>query len=248
MTSFKELDRIEPDTPVGELKKAAVRDLQRALGFLGYPFVVIDGLVGPRTRNALAEFKDSIGEGKPDVLTETVIAALQGKATDLDGLIAAPGSNTKQVKEAIIGVCKGLDIGLKTQIAYVLATTEWETAHTFKPVKEAFWLSENWRKTHLSYYPFYGRGYVQLTWKRNYQAYSDILNINLVENPDLALDHNTALFVLVHGFKTGTFTGRRITDYINTKKTNYISARGCINGTDKASEIAMLAEGYEEDL
>src|SRR5262245_39782274 len=53
--------------------------------------------------------------------------------------------------------------------AYALATASHETAHTMQPVREAFWLSEDWRKANLRYHPFYGRGYVQLTWKANYE-------------------------------------------------------------------------------
>jgi hypothetical protein len=52
-------------------------------------------------------------------------------------------------------------------MAYVLATTEWETDHTFKPVREAFWKDEAWRQVNLRYYPYYGRGYMQLTWEDN---------------------------------------------------------------------------------
>ena len=55
---------------------------------------------------------------------------------------------------------------------------------------------------------------------------------------------NNALFVLVHGFKTGVFTGRSITDYIDASHTDFINARRCINGTDRAYEIASLAEAY----
>ena len=46
------------------------------------------------------------------------------------------------------------------QAAYVLATASWETAHTLRPVREAFWLDEKWRKRNLRYYPWYGRGAV----------------------------------------------------------------------------------------
>ena len=115
-------------------------------------------------------------------------------------------------------------------------------------VREAFWLSEEWRKRNLRYYPYYGRGYVQLTWENNYQKYSDILGVDLVGNPDLAMENDIALFVLVHGFKTGTFTGRKITDYINDFETDFINARRRINGTDRAHEIAELAENYLNDL
>jgi len=62
------------------------------------------------------------------------------------------------------------------------------------------------------------------------------------------MQNDIALFVLVHGFKTGTFTGRKITDYINNFETDFINARRCINGTDRAHEIADLAENYLNDL
>jgi predicted chitinase len=148
---------------------------------------------------------------------------------------------------AIKTECQKQGIGLSEQIAYVLATVEWETAHTFKPVREAYWKDEEWRRRNLSrYYPYYGRGYVQLTWKDNYRKYSEILGIDLVKDPDLAMEPPTALFILVHGFKTGTFTGKKISDYINSQETDFINARRCINVLDKAEEIAALAEKFLE--
>ena len=53
-----------------------------------------------------------------------------------------------------------------------------------------------------------------------------------------------ALFVLVHGFKVGTFTSRKITEFIDEHHTDFVGARFCINGTDKAHEIAALAEKF----
>jgi hypothetical protein len=50
--------------------------------------------------------------------------------------------------------------------------------------------------------------------------------------------------VLVHGFKTGAFTGRKISDFINEHETNYVKARYCINGKDRADDIAALAEKH----
>jgi hypothetical protein len=160
----------------------------------------------------------------------------------------APGKFDFTTKEGAIAAikaeCQKQGIGLPTQIAYVLATTDWETGHTFQPVREAFWLSEDWRRNNLKYYPYYGRGYVQLTWEANYRKYSDILGIDLVQNPDLAMEPQTALFILVHGFRTGTFTGKKITNYINEEKTDFINARRCINRLDKAETIANLAEDF----
>jgi predicted chitinase len=146
---------------------------------------------------------------------------------------------------AIKAECEKQGIGLPAQISYVLATVEWETGHKFKPVKEAYWKPEEWRQQNLSrYYPYYGRGYVQLTWKDNYQKYAGITGLDLVGNPDLALEPGTALFILVNGFKTGAFTGKKITDYINEDGADFYNARRVINGVDRANEIAALAEKY----
>jgi hypothetical protein len=90
----------------------------------------------------------------------------------------------------------------------VLATIAIETAHTFKPVREAFWLdaqygyewAEEYRRTHLPssrYWQYYGRGYVQLTWESNYSYYGwRIGNTELVAIPDAALESGTAAKLL----------------------------------------------------
>lgn len=156
--------------------------------------------------------------------------------------------STKQgVIDAIIFECvqQGLT---KHQIAYVLATTQHETNNTFKPVREAYWLSETWRKKNLRYYPYYGRGYVQITWLRNYDYYSKLLKVDMVKDPDIAMRENVALFILVHGFKNGIFTGKKISDYINGNKVDFLNARRCINGMDRAADIAKLAEKYLKQL
>ncbi len=134
---------------------------------------------------------------------------------------------------------------LEDQIAYVIATADWETNHTLLPVVEAYWMNQEYRDD-LNYAPYYGRGLVQLTWEENYKKYEDLLQIPLVDDPDLALQYDTALFILVHGFINGTFTGACITDYINEDNTDYYNARRCINGTDSANEIAATAEAIDQ--
>lgn len=157
-------------------------------------------------------------------------------------------STKVKARSAIRKMCEAFGIGLNTQVAYVWATAQWETNHTFKPVKEAYWKSENWRKSNLHYYPYYGRGYVQLTWKRHYQEYQKILEEELTASPDIALRSDLALFILTHGFKNGIFTGRKLEDYINKDKTDFKNARRCINGLDKWSEIQKIAEQYLESM
>lgn len=147
---------------------------------------------------------------------------------------------------------------LRNQLAYILATSEWETAYTQKPVKEAYWLLEDWRKANLSYYPWYGRGFVQLTWEDNYARAQKKLDLGtmLTDSPDNALEPDIATAILVNGSMQGWFTGKSIPDYITLNHSDYVNARRVINGTDKATEIAALAvdfesllkaEGYGED-
>lgn len=35
---------------------------------------------------------------------------------------------------------------------------------------------------------YYGRGFIQITWKGSYKAYGDAIGVDLVNNPDAALD------------------------------------------------------------
>lgn len=144
----------------------------------------------------------------------------------------------------IIDVCILAGIVQTEQICYVLATVHHETGRTFKPVKEAFWLSENWRKNNLRYYPYYGRGFSQITWETNYQKFENLFNIPLVQNPNLALEFETAVKILTIGMRDGMFTGRKLSHYINSNKIDYKNARRIINSKDKAGHVASLAEGY----
>ena len=144
--------------------------------------------------------------------------------------------------------CDKQGITDKNQIKYIIAKVEHETNGTFTPVREAYWLSESWRKRNLRYYPYYGRGFVQITWKDNYEKFGKLLNIDLVDNPDLALDIDYATFILVYGMKHGSFTGKKLCDYINCEKTDFVRARRIINGNDKAAHIARLAKNTEINI
>ncbi len=239
-----QLIAITEPIPIDTLTEDQLKELQTALSRLGYPMgegdeAGIDGLFGPRTRNAWAEFKTDVFQGNPDLIGPGSIQTLQEKLNEIGGEIEIKEgkihdfSTKERTIEAIKWECKAQGIGLDSQIAYVLATTEWETAQTFKPIREAFWVkpdAEKWRKNNLRYYPYYGRGFVQLTWKVNYQKYSRILGVDLVNNPDMAMDNNVALFILVHGFKTGAFTGRKITEYINSDKADFVNPDGVLLG------------------
>lgn len=90
----------------------------------------------------------------------------------------------------------------------VIATVAIETASTFKPVREAFWLPESWRQANLRYWPFYGRGYVQLTWEDAYRAVGQLLGIDLLSNPDRALEPQIAAWITAWFWETKRIPSR----------------------------------------
>lgn len=137
---------------------------------------------------------------------------------------------------------------LRNQTAYLLATSFLETAHTMKPVVEAYWLSEAWRKKNLRYYPWFGRGFVQLTWEANYLRAEKELGVAFTKDPNLALDPDNAANIAVLGMQEGWFTRHKLADYIDLQHSDFFHARQIINGMDRANDIAVMAQQYDKDL
>ena len=156
------------------------------------------------------------------------------------------GGTADQTRDAIMAEAQRQNVMLDTQVAYLLATCQHECG--FRPIREGQFGahpaqgSEPFRRR-LSYYPYFGRGYVQLTHKRNYAAYGLRLAIPLVEDPDLAMEPDVALFVLVHGVTNGSF-GTAMTHFINARRTDFVGARGSVNGADRAQHIAQIAQTW----
>lgn len=90
---------------------------------------------------------------------------------------------------------------------------------------------------------YMGRGYVQITGRRNYHLASGIVGADLVGNPDLALQPSIAAKIIVDGMTKGWFTGKAMDDY-----TSFKDMRRVVNGTDKADLIAEYAERFEKAL
>lgn len=133
-------------------------------------------------------------------------------------------------------------------VAYALSTAHWETAQTMQPIAEygrgrgrAYGVVVNGRV-------YYGRGYVQLTWLKNYEAMSKVTGVDLVRDPDRALEPIVAAKIMLHGMLEGTFTGKRLADYLNDKTTDFVNARRIINGVDHAAEIGANAVHFFQAL
>lgn len=151
-------------------------------------------------------------------------------------------------------------------LAYALATTFHETAFTMQPVRERGGADYFFRM----YDPrsplpkraalaraqgarpgdgvvFYGRGYVQLTWRRNYELMGQAFRRDLAssaEAADGALEPALAARIMFKGMEEGLFTGRRFADYFNPTTQDWRNARRIINGTDNAEAIALYAQRF----
>ncbi len=154
-------------------------------------------------------------------------------------------------------------------LAYMLSTAYYETAATMQPVHE---YGGNAYFTRLydirggrpkmaaamgNTQPgdgirYCGRGYVQLTWKNNYARMGKLLGVDLVGNPDLAMDPKTAIRIMFRGMTDpdprNTFSGVNLQHYIGGKRSDWVGARHVINGVDHAEEIAETAEQFYRAL
>ena len=182
-------------------------------------------------------------------------------ATCFDSLrtgLLGPTLSPEEVEgcQAVFDAMEGLPL---SHCAYALATAYHETASTMQPVREAFWLSENWRRKNLRYYPWYGRGYVQLTWDTNYARADRELNMggSLIRNLDLAMNPGVAARIMRRGMVEGWFAGdsrgrHTLRRHLGTgglgTKEQFMAARRIINGRDKDELIARYALRFQEAL
>lgn len=131
----------------------------------------------------------------------------------------------------------------KRYIAYVLATAYWETGRTMQPIEEiGHGNGRPYGKPDVNGQTYFGRGFVQLTWKANYQAVTDACkkfghNWDFVNHPELCLQLEPAAWVCKWGMLNGSFTGKKLSDYFGATS-DPINARRIINGTDQADKIA----------
>jgi predicted chitinase len=151
----------------------------------------------------------------------------------------------------------------KRQLAYVLATAFHETAGRLQPVRETLAQSDDqaiarlenafqagrlpqvstpyWRKD-ADGHSWFGRGFVQLTFKRNYKTMADALGVDLLINPARAMELDVSADILVVGMRDGLFSGRKLSEYFNTSRTDWRNARRIVNGLDRADAVAGHAK------
>ena len=138
--------------------------------------------------------------------------------------------------------CDNQGVSDVRQVSYILATVYHECR--FKSIKEirakpgtvVFKMQEKYWHT-----GYYGRGFSQLTWKKNYQKFSPIVGLDLVSKPDLALKPEVGAKIIVHGMRKGLFTGVSLDNYFSVTRTDWFNARRIVNHIFKAQMVADAA-------
>ena len=150
-------------------------------------------------------------------------------------------------------------------LAYMLGTAHHETGRTLQAVRETFastddkaiaildkafkagklpWVSKPyWQKDNAGK-SWLGRGLVQLTHKANYEKMSMETGVDLVANPTLAMDLQTAVAIMFKGMTKGSFTNKKLGDYFSSTKEDWRQARRIINGLESADLVASYAKSY----
>lgn len=151
---------------------------------------------------------------------------------------------------AIIAAFETFGDGSSEKLAYMLATAFHETDKFATMEEYASGAAYEGRKDLGNTVKgdgklFKGRGFVQITGRRNYEDWQRRLGIPLLANPTLAMNRDNAARILVEGLMRGTFTGKKLDDYIKSgDMPAFVSARRTVNGLDKAALIAGYAAKF----
>lgn len=131
------------------------------------------------------------------------------------------------------------------QLACILANIYHETNKTMQPIKE---LGGEAYLKHKPYYPFYGRDLLQTTWNYNYEKVKDFSGIDVVSHPELIGQMPLAAKVAITFMLHGWYTGKKVSDYFSDIREDWYNSRRCVNGLDKAKEIAEYGQQFHTAL
>ena len=152
--------------------------------------------------------------------------------------------------------------------------TQWETGDTGSPMTDLRWLSyclsTSFHETAKKMWPieeygkgkghpygekdpqtgqtYYGRGFVQLTWRDNYHKAT--VKLSLTDERDLewhaeqALDLAIASRIMFRGMSEGWFTSKKLGQYFNDTKNDPVNARAIIN--NDVSKMGKTIAGYHD--
>jgi len=240
----------------GSVTKAAVEQFQRRRPADKSRFVP-GGLkvTGKVDRNTWAELLKVKPEEITIVSREPNIWEMPGGFSSIDNILdraQCPSEIRPLAKKnlpLVLNQCLNNDVIDRGQIAYVFATAELESnfGRFMMELDDGWYLEgrEDLGNTEPGDGPrFKGRGFIQITGRRNYRIWSDKLGINLIDNPEKAALPDIAAIILVRGMRDGSFTGVGLSDFIVGDRRDFFNARRIVNGLDKADFIAQIAESY----
>lgn len=158
------------------------------------------------------------------------------------------------------------------RLAFVLATARRESQSTFDPIREAPKCGEdeqcreraigrmlaeraerkgvkpraNYAAADAAGRRYYGRGFIQLTFERNYEWAGGKLGIDLVNDPNEALEPKIAAEILVRAMLEGWYgSNQPLAHYIDGSKADWINAR---NNVNPGSPNKPVTAAYAKDL
>ncbi len=111
--------------------------------------------------------------------------------------ISNPSIGANQAYDLISHALNNLGILTDLTLIGALATARVEVGKPFLPVAESIVSG----MLHSYGKKYRGRGYIQLTWDYNYKTYGDLIGLDLINNPDLALIPENAAKILAYYFK-----------------------------------------------
>lgn len=208
--------------------------------------LVADGVAGPATIAALDRLAPLVSVSRRLVAPDAFFSIARARFGSLSQR-QVDGFNT------LLGAMSAWPV---SWVAYGLATAWHETAATMQPIKERggpqyFFRMYDKDGDRPSVardlgntepgdgVKYAGRGYAQITGRRNYTHFG------IEDTPDDALMPDVAARIMVDGMASGAFTGKANRDYLPG---DYVNARRIINGTDKAEMIARYARDLEGAL
>ena len=149
----------------------------------------------------------------------------------------ACGINPPAIWPLVVDALRAFGIdSLNVQIA-AAATCAVEC--NFKPICER--LSDPKRqpkvfKAQSRYWPWFGRGLIQLTWEANYRRAGAALHIDLISHPELALEPKTAARILAW-----FFVENQVDDAAEARDWKLVRKRvnGGLNGWDRFYDVVL---------
>jgi predicted chitinase len=170
---------------------------------------------GRATPRAARNFKNAWEHFSP----ETIAAAC-------DASVSSIQNNWPHIHWALdeLGIA-----GQRTQAA-AIATVKLEVGRNFEPINEYY--SHYW-DTYSGGPRYHGRGYIQLTHDYNYQKYGELIGVDLVNDPDRALEASISAWVLAYYFRDrGTSAAAERCDWRRVRIT--------VLGKDQPGAIAAI--------